>query len=79
MGNFFVYFYELIINFDKVYDIIKLCVYRAESSHSQLKRQLGSSQGNFLTSLTKIHGLLQLKHNETKAVEIYTLKLVICK
>ncbi|KAK3204894.1 hypothetical protein Dsin_018940 [Dipteronia sinensis] len=49
---------------------------RAESSYSQLKRQLGSSQGNFLTSWTKIHGLLQLQHNEIKASFERSLTLV---
>ncbi|KAK3206077.1 hypothetical protein Dsin_020123 [Dipteronia sinensis] len=48
----------------------------AESSHSQLKRQLGSSQGNFLSSWTKIHGLLQLQHNEIKASFDRSLTLV---
>ena len=41
--------------------------YRAESSHASLKRQLGSSQGTFATSWTKVHTLLELQHTEVKA------------
>ena len=40
---------------------------RAESSHAQLKRQLGSSQGTFESSWTKIHNLLELQHTNIKA------------
>ena len=40
---------------------------RAESSHAQLKRQLGSSQGNFEACWTKIHSLLELQHTSIKA------------
>ena len=40
---------------------------RAESSHAQLKRQLGSSQGNFEAVWTKIHNLLELQHTGIKA------------
>lgn len=44
-----------------------LLLYRAESAHAKLKRQLGSSQGNFETSWPKIHALLELQHTEIKA------------
>ncbi|CAL2264756.1 unnamed protein product [Prunus armeniaca] len=40
---------------------------RAESAHSQLKRQLGTSQCNFETSWAKIHAMLVLQHTEIKA------------
>ncbi|XP_028113459.1 PKS-NRPS hybrid synthetase CHGG_01239-like [Camellia sinensis] len=40
---------------------------RVESSHAKLKRQLGSSQGSFKTSWTKIHNLLELQHADIKA------------
>ncbi|XP_057496891.1 uncharacterized protein LOC130781651 isoform X1 [Actinidia eriantha] len=40
---------------------------RAEGSHSQLKRQLGSSQGSFESSWTKIHNLLELQHVDIKS------------
>ena len=38
-----------------------------ESSHSRLKKELGTSQGNFETSWTKIHSLLELLHTNIKA------------
>ena len=38
-----------------------------KSSHSRLKKDLGTSQGNFETSWTKIHSLLELLHTNINA------------
>ncbi|XP_060960635.1 uncharacterized protein LOC133031210 [Cannabis sativa] len=38
-----------------------------ESAHAKLKRYLRSSQGNFETSWSTIHNLLELQHTEIKA------------
>ncbi|KAH9750386.1 protein FAR1-RELATED SEQUENCE [Citrus sinensis] len=40
---------------------------RAETAHSKLKRQLCSSQGNFVTLWTKLYSLVELQHTEIKA------------
>ncbi|XP_057488525.1 protein FAR1-RELATED SEQUENCE 2-like [Actinidia eriantha] len=40
---------------------------RAEGSHAKLKRQLGSSQGSFESSWTKIHSLIELQHADIKS------------
>ncbi|CAL9019247.1 unnamed protein product [Prunus brigantina] len=40
---------------------------RAESAHSKLKRELGTSQCNFETSWAKIHAMLLLQHTEIRA------------
>ncbi|XP_060969793.1 protein FAR1-RELATED SEQUENCE 6-like [Cannabis sativa] len=40
---------------------------RVESAHAKLKRYLRSSQGNFETSWSTIHNLLELQHTEIKA------------
>ncbi|XP_024039451.1 uncharacterized protein LOC112098079 [Citrus clementina] len=39
----------------------------AETAHSKLKRQLCSSQGNFVTLWTKLHSLVELQHTKIKA------------
>ncbi len=40
---------------------------RVESAHAKLKKQLGSSQGSFESSWTRIHGLIELQHSSVKA------------
>ncbi|XP_060969857.1 uncharacterized protein LOC133037065 [Cannabis sativa] len=40
---------------------------RVESAHAKLKRYLRSSQGNFETSWSTTHNLLELQHTEIKA------------
>ena len=40
---------------------------RAESAHSKLKKQLGSSQGTFETCWIRIHALLEGQHSSIKA------------
>ncbi|RWR74561.1 protein FAR1-RELATED SEQUENCE 2 isoform X2 [Cinnamomum micranthum f. kanehirae] len=39
----------------------------AESSHAQLKKELGLGQGTFESSWMKIHNLLELQHTDIKA------------
>ena len=41
-------------------------LYRVESAHSKLKRHLRLSQGNFETSWSIIHNLLELQHKDKK-------------
>ncbi|KAH9685250.1 Endonuclease [Citrus sinensis] len=52
---------------DKIMHFGNLTTNRVESSHSRLKKELGTSQGNFETSWTKIHSLLELLHTNIKA------------
>lgn len=37
-----------------------------ESAHANLKRKLGSNKGDFESSLTNIHMLLELQHTNIK-------------
>src|SRR4051812_35945934 len=48
---------------------IIICLYhdRAESAHSRLKRQLGSSKGSFSDNWAEINKLLLLQHTDIKA------------
>ena len=55
--------FSLLINMTHL--LLILC--RAESSHAQLKRQLGSSQGNFEAVWTKIHSLSELQHTSIRS------------
>ncbi|BFG25109.1 hypothetical protein CerSpe_113830 [Prunus speciosa] len=42
-------------------------IYRAETAHAKLKKQLGNSMCTFGTSWDKIHPLIELQHTEIKA------------